>query len=60
MLENLHRTESNQRIALLFGMGFFTNGHFDEVSVEKAETFCIFLYLFLFCSVALCRKELLL
>lgn len=60
MLENLHRTESNQRVALLFGMRVFTNGRFDEVSVEKAGTFCIFLYLFLFCSVTLCRKELLL
>lgn len=60
MLENLHRPESYRRVALLFGTGVFTNGLFDEVDVEKAWTFCIFMFLFLFYSLTLCRKELLL
>jgi len=59
VLENLHRTESYQRAALLLGMAFFMNGLFDGVSVEKARTFCIFVVFFLFYSVTLCRKELL-
>lgn len=60
MLENLHRTESYRRVALLLGTGVFMNGLFDEVDVEKAWTFCFFMFLFLFYSVTLCRKELLL
>ena len=60
MLENLRRTESYRRVALLFRTGVFMNGLFDEVNVEKAWTFCIFMFLFLFYSVTLCRKELLL
>lgn len=60
MLEDLHRTESYWKGALLFETGVFMNGLFDEVSVEKAWISCTFMFLFLFYSVMPCRKEFLL